>query len=482
MKNRIKITIRIVLIYLLSISCSKDFNDQSNTPSDLVVQNFIWRGLNTYYLWKENVPDLSDNKQNTNTSLNSFLAAKGKNPEDLFYSLLYQYGTIDRFSGIVDDYTYLENLFAGIEKDNGVNFNLFLKGENSDEIIGIVNYIVPNSDAATKELKRGDIFYAIDGVSLNRSNYIGLLSKDSYTIGLANYDNGKFTPNGKSLQLTSSELTENPVYLKKIITTGDKKVGYLVYNQFITNFEADLNQAFADFSAAGVTDLVLDLRYNPGGSVATATRLGSMITGQFGNEVFVKYKYNKSVQDFFEANDPSSLVDNFDYKLDKNFFNEAPVNSLKLSKIYVLTTKRSASASELIINGLKPFIEVVQIGDVTTGKNAGSFTVYDSPSFGKENRNTSHKYAMQPLIVKIANKNNFGEYESGLQPTVLLKEDKGNMSVLGEETEPLLAKALSMINPQAVVAKAKSQRPIKSFQDIDNSDAMKPYKVGMYID
>ena len=73
--------------------------------------------------------------------------------------------------------------------------------------------------------------------------------------------------------------------------------------------------------------------------------------------------------------------------------------------MYVLTTKSSASASELLINGLKPYIDVIQIGDVTTGKNVGSVTLYDSPNFGTQNRNPSHRYAMQPIVLKIVDKN-----------------------------------------------------------------------------
>jgi carboxyl-terminal processing protease len=478
MKKLIAKVFYYLLIMSLLLSCSKDDNDSNNVPPELVVQNFVWRGLNTYYLWKENIPNLSDDKASSYNTLNSFLAAQNKNPSDLFESLLNR--PIDRFSFITNDYTYLENLFQGIEKDNGVNYRVFLK-TGSQEVFGVVNYIVPNSDAASKDIKRGDIFYAIDGIALNNTNYRSLLSKDTYTMDFANYDNGNITPNSKSVTLTKKELTENSILIKKVIPLGDKKVGYLMYNSFVTNFEADLNQAFADFKNAGVTDLVLDVRYNPGGSVATATRLATMITGQFNNQVFGKYKYNKAIQEYYEANRPDYLVFNFNYKLDKELFSEAAVNTLKLSKVYVLTTDRSASASELIINGLKPYIEVIQIGDKTTGKNAGSFTVYDSPDFSKNKRNTSHKYAMQPLVVKVANKENFGEYESGLQPTVSIKEDRGNMGVLGEETEPLLAKALSMINP-TVLARTRIQKPIKLFQPVSSSNEMKPYKEGMHID
>ena len=107
-----------------------------------------------------------------------------------------------------------------------------------------------------------------------------------------------------------------------------------------------------------------------------------MITGQFTGKVFAKQQWNAKINAYFEAENPAAL---FNYFTDK--MENAAINSLKLSKVYILTSKSSASASELVINGLKPHITVVQIGDVTVGKNVGSVTVYDSPTFGKENRN-----------------------------------------------------------------------------------------------
>ncbi|MGK4567438.1 S41 family peptidase [Flavobacterium sp. 3HN19-14] len=111
-------------------------------------------------------------------------------------------------------------------------------------------------------------------------------------MNFADYDGGNFTPNGASVNLTKTELTENPVFIKKVIPVGTHKVAYLMYNGFTANFDSQLNAAFGEFTAAGATDLVLDLRYNGGGSVKTATRLASMITGQFTGQLFAKEQWN----------------------------------------------------------------------------------------------------------------------------------------------------------------------------------------------
>jgi C-terminal processing protease CtpA/Prc len=120
-----------------------------------------------------------------------------------------------------------------------------------------------------------------------------------------------------------------------------------------------------------------------------------------------------------------------------------------MTKIYILTSASTASASELVINGLKPYINVIQIGDLTVGKNVGSVTLYDSPTFGKEKRNPNHRYAMQPIVLKIVNGVGFGDYQNGLAPTFQLKETLSNLDVLGSPTEPLLSLAIGKITGTA---------------------------------
>jgi len=259
-----------------------------------------------------------------------------------------------------------------------------------------------------------------------------------------------------------------------VIETGEHKVAYLMYNGFTANFDEQLNNAFGTFLAEGATELVLDLRYNGGGSVQTATYLASMITGQFNGQLFAKQQWNSKVQAYYEENNPERLVNNF-----TNSIGNTTINSLNLSKVYILTTTGTASASELVINGLKPYINVVQIGDVTIGKNVGSITLYDSPDFSRNDRNRTHKYAMQPLVIKTINKDGFGEYQDGLQPTVLLKEDLGNLGQLGDSTEPLLSTALGLITGNARMMRPNPEKAARDFKD---SKSMRRFATDMYIE
>jgi carboxyl-terminal processing protease len=293
-------------------------------------------------------------------------------------------------------------------------------------------------------------------------------------MNFAIYDSGNITPNGQSISLTKSVLSENPVYLNTVINSGTHRIGYLMYNGFYPNYESQLNEAFSSLRSQGITELVLDLRYNSGGSVATATRLASMITGQFTNQIFAKEQWNSKLDDYFNSTNPSTLLNLFTNKLGNN----ETINSLNLSKVYVITTKSTASASELVINGLKPYINVVQIGDVTTGKNVGSITLYDSPSFAKSGSSSKHRYAMQPIVLKIVNKVGFGDYINGLDPSILLKEDFGNLGVLGETTEPLLNTAINNIIGSG---RPIPQKRIRNFEILQDTRTITRLKNEMYV-
>lgn len=438
MKRTFKFIILSIIAVLVFNSCQDD--DDVAAPENIKINDFIWKGLNLYYLWQADVPNLSDKKFSTQKQLNSFLS-KYPVPENLFNSLRVDPKT-DRFSWIVDDYLELEGQLQGTTNNNGLEFGLGLKASGSQELIGWVTYIVPNSDASTKNIKRGDIFYAVDGTQLTISNYRALLygSNNNYTLNLADINGGAFTPNGKSVALTKTVLDENPILVNKVIVSGSHKIGYLMYNGFYPNYDLQLNTAFGNLKAQGITDFVLDLRYNRGGSVETAARLASMITGTFTGQVFAKQQWNSKIESYYNANNPESL---------KNFFTDkignTTINSVNMSKIYILTSESTASASELIINGLKPYINVVQIGDVTTGKNVGSVTLYDSPTFGKKNRNPNHRYAMQPIVLKIVNAAGFGDYQKGLIPNYQVIESINTLNVLGSASEPLLSTAISKI-------------------------------------
>jgi len=430
---RKKILLLLITISTLFVSCFEDLDDNIQTASDLDIENFIYRGLNYFYLYKADTPELANdnfaNQGELNTFLNSF-----QTPESLFSFLK---SPQDRFSLLVANYNELENALNGVSLNNGMEFGLVYYPNNSSNVFGYVRYVLPGTDAESKNLERGMIFNSIDGQQLTDTNFSELLSLNSYEIGLATFDGTAITPTGEIITLVKQQYTENPILIAETLTVQGQKIGYLMYNAFTRDFDSQLNGVFAQFKADAITNLVIDLRYNGGGSVQTAIDLSSMITGQFYNQVFANEEWNTDRQAEYAS---PKLFDN-------QIFTGEAINSLNLTKAYVLTTKRSASASELVINGLNPYIDMTQVGDTTTGKYQASFLLYDAPApnFSKSQANPGHTYAMLPLVFKTSNALGFTDYAEGLFPDIQLKEDYINLGVLGDVNEPLLAAALNDI-------------------------------------
>ena len=430
-----KILLLLLSFSLLATSCFTDKDDEIQIASTLDIQNFIYRGLNFFYLYKSDIPQLADDAFANQSDLNNFLN-EFETPEDIFANLK---STQDRFSILVDDYVELENALNGVTLNNGMDFGLVRFPAGSSSVIGYVRLVLPNTDAASKGVTRGMIFDRIDDQLITDENFSTLLEPGSYSIGLATFDGTTVTSTSETITLNKTEYTENPVFITNTLDVQGQKIGYLMYNAFTRNFASELNGAFAQFQGDGVTDLILDLRYNGGGSVENAVDLASMITGQFNGQKMYSEQWNDDRQGDYAS----------DGDFDNNITGGANTNSLNLTRVFIITTGRSASASELVINGLDPYITVTQVGGTTTGKFQASFLLYDAPApnFSRNQANPGHRYAMLPLVFKTANAAGFTDFVDGLVPEVPIDEDLTNLGALGDVNEPLLAAALNQIVP-----------------------------------
>lgn len=336
---------------------------------------------------------------------------------------------------------------------------------------GLIGYLVtlvrPDSPADKAGMKRGMWILKYNGANMTESNYQDLQYQllwfeggDNMNISLDTDGNLAVDQNGnlvtdKDASLTAVEMKMSPIIHHEVITTGGgKKVAYLLYNEFewgpeesngTHEFENDLRDLFGEFKTAGATQLVLDLRYNGGGYVHTCQVLTSLIGNVNTTDVFCKSLRNKDIKDV-EPRMPNPYID--------HFLNEG--NSLKLTRVYVLATRDTASASEMVINALRGVdIEVVHIGERTNGKNVGMDLL--------ETTIDGYDYELRPITFKIMNAKDNTDYADGFGPNHTKDEfwdltNENGSGILhdfgtdanGRANERLLKTALDLIDGRSV--------------------------------
>jgi len=483
---------KLVLIALIAlVSCSKDevvSGDNGNDGGTTVtlnneVNDFVWKGLNSWYNWQAQVTDLADTKDDNTDAYYTYLNGFSK-PEDLFNSLKHP---SDDFSWFIEDYVAQQQAFQGISKSTGMylKFNEFLRpSPDSNRLFVYVHNVVENSPADIAGVKRGDLIIGFGDDLFTVENLQTVARK--FNDDTAEYTFGE--KDGLTIKqkktITKEVIARNPVQLTKIFNDiNGKKVGYLLYTQFSGSFNDELNAAFAQLKGAGIQELVLDLRINGGGSVLTSAYLASMITAEVTEgTTFGELRYNSKHTDRNARAPFFNTLTKFD--AEGNNLGTEDINRVSgLTRLYVLASKRTASASEMIINGLRPFIEVKIIGEKTTGKNEGSITLYDSPAsdFTDVNSaNPNHKNAMQPIVFQIYNSLGQSDYTDGFDPNINVKENDfwNNILPFGDENEVLLKTALDDIRGIIISKRANSS----SLEEFNSNITTPKSSSEMYID
>jgi len=479
------LVIFLLLINILLTNCRKDSSLSPAAKTPIVIKEasvpnkFVWNSLHDYYYWIDLVPNLSAAKFSNKDTLNAFLN-QYTDPSKLFYDLLYKYKTIDKWSFIVNDSTTIKDWIAGISKSTGYDYDLFQVG-STNNIFGVVKYVLKGSPADLAGIRRGDFFIKINDQQLTIANYQSLLnSSTSLKFSFATIANNVISANGRTVTVIPITLQENPILMDTVLVVGGAKVGYLVYNGFNSDFDLQLNDVFKFFKDQGISNLILDLRYDGGGSIQTAIYLASMIYGTYTAKDFIKSQYNTALQAYVvQTYGAASLLDNFTDNIAATTTTpKTPINTLNMTKLWVITTDNTASASELTINGLKPYITVRQVGTTTVGKYVGSITLQDVDAQGKVN--PQDPWSMQPIVVKISNSLGVSDYVNGIAPDITTTEDVANLLPFGNPNETLLQAVLNDMQglPQKGLTLKSAEMGLKKVAD---SKTFKAYSKEMYF-
>lgn len=428
-----------MLFLSLLTSCGED---RSGEYEALIGQDkWIYETMSQYYLWYADMPTKEEKDYFTDA-------------ETFFKSLL---STKCR-SGKGDSFSYIEemakaatrSLHFGKSSTYGFDFILYEDptGVSTHKYARII-YVASGSPAEQAKLARGQWIEAIDGTTLTTDNYTGLINGTGTSLSIVSLvnNNGTYSwkKEGDYKVGASRAMEDNPFYVDSVYTVGGKKIAYLMYNSFSTGptdaaseiaYGDQMKKIFLKFKSAQPDAFILDLRYNPGGYVTMAQKLASLMVLQASlGKTFCSLEYNDKNQSL-----------NTTYPLDATYASDANLN---LGKVYILTGQYTASASELVINGLIPYLgkdNVVLVGATTVGKNVAS------KAFSWD---TNNKYTIYPIVATCYNSAHSTDYESGFAPTYTVDEIK-NFDVLqplGSTNELLLSYTIGLItNPGTTTA------------------------------
>lgn len=364
------------------------------------VNSWVYESMRDYYLFYDQVD-------------RNARVADYASPEQLVAQLRVEPN--DTFSYVTEESTY--NAFFSEGERFGFGWNF---ARDNDEAL-LFSLIEPGSPLAQAGVERGDQLISINGLTiaefdrLPREERLTIVGAEDeiVTLDLAVARDGQAN---RQVQVTKANFNLQTVLDTRIFERNGINVGYLHFYQFINTSSAELREAFATLNAANVTELVIDLRFNGGGRISVANELASYVVGrERAGEVFTTFAYNDKYQ-----NRNISLPF------------ESMLNSLSLSRVFVLQSGNTCSASELVVNSLRPFMEVITVGSTTCGKPYAT-----SP-------NTGCGKVANVLEIDLLNALDVGDYFEGIAADCPVTEDV--RTTLGETSEPLLSTALRYID------------------------------------
>ena len=392
-------------ISALVSSCGEDRSGEYYAL--ITTQTWMYETMQQEYLYYQDIPEKK--------SLNFF-----NKPSDFLNSMV---SSKDKKSG--STFSHIDSVFVTTRSTSTTPTFGFegtmVRAENGSYGIRVL-YTQENSPAEEVGLKRGDLIIAANNKKINSSDLFYITSpKEAYLFTM-----GKLNERGfdtlQTVQMPSPRIVENKnIYKSDIMEIGGKRVAYIMYNEFGNNDTENLKQLFKDIAGQSVDDIILDLRYNPGGYVNIAQLVSTNLAPQEAmGSVFLKMTHNDKINQTDILNFEQSLL-----------ANGSPVN---YKNLYVITSSNTASASEIVINCLRPYMagRLIQVGTATFGKNVAQQLYTD------EAKAPMLEFWMTNSL--LSNAEDFSDYyTNGLNPDYEIAENfKGELGELGTAQDSLM--------------------------------------------
>lgn len=399
------------------ISCEVDDKPEVyEEGSNKYTNDWIYNQMKKYYKWNETMPDKGDLAINPKEYFNRLL-----NKSDL-----YSYAVHPDFPKTVPQ---------SLRRNFGFDISFT---EYQNKIYGVILYALYDSPAKNNGLLRGQLITKINDEELNLNNYDkiykNIATATHLDLEIVAYSKETGFSNPEKVSLLQGFSFSQPIS-SQVISNNNTKIGYVEIPHFDVGQAQLFLQTFQELKNQNVTELVLDLRYNGGGDVSSATALSIILAPNIkSSDLFIQFEGNKnggivkqSFQQALESNEG-----NVSFEVLKNTHPD-------IKRVYILCGKRTASASEIMINNLRPFMDVIAIGEKTVGKDVAGFPIED------DRIPNTKGWILYPSIYKLFNAKHEGNYSGGINPSLNVDELQDlEIFALGNRSEILLSTAINM--------------------------------------
>lgn len=444
--NRLKLTLSCLIIsgYVIT-GCTKEEGNSDNsgdkskiTEETRYANRFAREALEIYYYWNEEI----------SKDLNQLDPEKNSDPIATVEKIRYHDGTneIDKWTMLTDNMDEFTSSVEGVTTTYGYTPIVYKLRKESNELVAAVAFVSENSPAEKAGLKRGDLIYKIDGKTLTTENKLDLFYSSQIKLSLAKLDGNTITPTTE-LSLEAVKMYENPILCDSVYNFNGKKVGYLAYSSFDLKSIPELINICKEFKNEGIKELILDLRYNGGGYVITENVLASMFAPQVNvtnKDVFEKEDYNEFFTKYYEQEGISTITRfQTEYNYEDMDLNVSTKDAnIGLEKIYGIITKNSASASEALLSGLMPYMDIELIGQKSHGKYCTGWMLAAEDAYNRVTQAIKN-WGIYVMVSIYKNANDETPcMPNGLTPNVKAEDNPLETYQLGDENEAMLKVAL----------------------------------------